>query len=165
MHATALAPFVRRRSLENTYAYGGGTVSILAGGEETGGAFAIFESVQQPGSEPPLHVHEREDEVFYILEGRVRVMVGAETHDLSGGDTIFLPKGVPHTFRIQTRMARAITLVTPAGFENWFRTIGTQATTLELPAAVHPPSDELLARMQELSKRLGVQLLDDPASR
>ncbi len=106
MQAEALAPFARRKSLENTYAYGGGTISILAGGEDTGGAFALTEIVQKPGSEPPLHVHEREDELFYIREGAVRAMVGGVVHDLKAGDTIFLPMGVPHTFRIKSKVAR-----------------------------------------------------------
>jgi uncharacterized cupin superfamily protein len=80
---TALAPFTRRKSLNNTYAYGAGAISIPAGGEDTGGAFALIQAVSRPGSEPPLHVHEREDELFYILEGDVHVMVDGAVHNLS----------------------------------------------------------------------------------
>jgi quercetin dioxygenase-like cupin family protein len=101
---------------------GAGTIGILADGEETGGAFALIEAVSRPGSEPPLHVHEREDELFYILEGEARVMVGEAVHNLSAGDMIFLPRGVPHTFRIKSPVARALTWITPAGFEQWFPT-------------------------------------------
>jgi quercetin dioxygenase-like cupin family protein len=164
MLATALAPFTRRTSLENTYTYAGGTISILVAGEDTGGAFALIEANLQPGSEPPLHVHEREDELFYILEGSVRVIVGGRVHELASGESIFLPRGIPHTFRIQSERARSLNVITPAGFETWFRTIGTPAENMELAAVVPPPAPELLARMQELSAKLGVQVLGDPAS-
>src|SRR5437899_123645 len=117
MTNTTLAPFVRRKSPDNTYTYSGGTISILAGGEDTGGAFAMWEGTQRPGSEPPLHVHDREDETFYILEGEVVVMVDGNVHRLTAGDAIFLPRGLPHTFRIKSPAARVITMATPAGFE------------------------------------------------
>ena len=162
MLAEAIAPFARRRSLQNTYACGGGTVSILANGTETGGAFTLLESVQIPGSEPPLHVHEREDELFYILKGEVSVIVGDTVHKLVAGQTLFLPRGVPHTFRIKSPVAQALNFITPAGFEKWFQTIGTPAKSFDLPELAGPPSETMVERMHELSKQLGVRIIGGP---
>ncbi|MEO8131657.1 MAG: quercetin 2,3-dioxygenase [Bryobacteraceae bacterium] len=162
MLAEAIAPFTRRRSLENTYAYGGGTVSILANGQETGGAFSLIETVQIPGSEPPLHVHEREDEFFYVLKGEVNVLVGGKAHKLGPGDTMFLPRGIPHTFRIKSPVAHLLGVITPSGFERWFQTIGTRARSFDLPELSGPPSSEMLETMRALSAELGVRILDTP---
>src|SRR4051794_17089726 len=162
MTVTAFAPYTRRKTLENTYAYGNGFITILAGGEDTGGAFGLFESILKPGSEPPLHVHEREDELLYILEGDVRVKVGDKVHSLSAGDTIFLPRGVPHTFRIKSAVARGLTYLSPAGFVNWFRTIGAPAKSLEFPVKVAPPSEEMLARMAQVRITLSLKILTGP---
>jgi quercetin dioxygenase-like cupin family protein len=158
MTASILTPVLGRKTLGNTFRYGGGTGTILIDGSETGGAFALFEAVQKPGSEPPLHVHEREDETFYILEGKVSVWAGGEVHHLSEGESIFLPRGVPHTFRIRTPVARALTYISPAGFEDWFRRLGTPATTFDLPEHIMPPTEAELAAIAELAPQFGVRI-------
>jgi len=159
MTPMALAPAAGRKTLNNTYRYAGGTGTILIDSSQTGGAFALFEAMQMPGAEPPLHIHEREDETFYVLEGRVSVWVGGDVHNLEAGDSIFLPRGIPHTFRIKSRMARALNYISPAGFEEWFRTLGVPADSLDLPAAVEPISEEIQRKAQELAPRLGVRLI------
>ena len=164
MLAEAIAPFARRRSLHNTYAYGGGTVSLLVSGAETGGTFSLIESVQIPGSEPPLHVHEREDELFYVLKGDVAVVAGAETHKLSAGQSIFLPRGIPHTFRIKSAAAQMLGFITPSGFEKWFQTLGTPATSFDLPELSGAPSPAVIDRMQQLSAELGVRIIGGPVN-
>ncbi|HVW86921.1 MAG TPA: cupin domain-containing protein [Bryobacteraceae bacterium] len=85
------------------------------------------EAVQRPGAEPPLHVHEREDETIYVLEGRIDVFLEGIWHDLVPGESIFMPRGVPHTFRIRSSEARAVTVITPGGFESCFRALGKRA--------------------------------------
>ena len=154
-----LAPVQTHRALANTYKYGAGTVSILIDGEDTGGAFALVDVVQKPGAEPPLHVHETEDETFYVLEGEIDVLVGGEKHNLSAGGAIFLPRGIPHTFRIKSPVAHALNVLRPAGFEQWFRELGTPAEDFDLPLQPPPPSPELFARMQRLGERLRVYVL------
>jgi len=148
-----------RKSLSNTYRYAGGLGTILIDGSETGGTLAILEAVQRPGAEPPLHVHSREDETFFVLEGRISVWVGGAVHQLSAGDSIFLPRGVPHTFRIKSPVARALNFISPAGFEQWFRTLGTPAESLEVPATIQPPTEEELRRAAELAPQMGVSIL------
>jgi mannose-6-phosphate isomerase-like protein (cupin superfamily) len=159
MNATLLAPVITRKSLENTYQYGGGIVSILLSGSETGGQFAVWESVQKPGSEPPLHVHHTNDETFFVMEGSVRFMVGDQILDAPAGSVIFAPRGVPHTFKIKSPQARAITLCTPAGFEEWFRELGQPAVSFDLPDRPQPFSESQVKKMIALGKRLDNEII------
>ncbi len=159
MNLTAPAPALGRKTLDNTYRYAGGTGTILIDGSQTAGAFALFEAMQIPGAEPPLHVHEREDETFYVLEGSVNVWVGGDVQCLQAGDSIFLPRGVPHTFRIKSPMARFLNYISPAGFEEWFRTLGVPVDSFDLPAAIEPMSPELDGKAQELAPKLGVRVI------
>jgi quercetin dioxygenase-like cupin family protein len=159
MRAIVSAPVVGRRTLHNTYVYGGGTGTILIDGSETGGAYALLDAIQRPGAEPPLHVHEREDETFYVLEGSMAFWVGGQVHRLEAGDSIFLPRAVPHTFRIKSPVARGLNYISPAGFEEWFRTLGKPADSFELPDAIEPLTGDLQVRAMELAPKLGVRII------
>ena len=156
---TLLAAVHTRKTLKNTYQYAGGTVSILLSGAETGGAFSVWEAVQKPGSEPALHVHRANDETFLVLEGEMRVMVGERVFEATAGSVVFAPKGIPHTFKVKSPVVRALTLCTPAGFEEWFRQLGTPAKSFDLPQRAVPPSPVEMNRMVALSKSLQVEIL------
>src|SRR6185295_19787201 len=106
-------------------------VSFLVTGEETNGSFSLLEITQRPGSEPPYHVHDLEDETIYVLEGQISFMVDGEIQELGAGQTIFLPRGIPHTFRVRSEMARTLLYLTPAGFENYFRSLGSPARSIQ----------------------------------
>ena len=99
MLATALAPAKAGKTLSNTVSFGTVNATLLLTGEQTGGAFSLVETMMRPGTEPPYHIHEREDETFYIMEGHVTVLVDGVVHECKAGDAIFLPRGIPHTFR------------------------------------------------------------------
>lgn len=159
MTVAQLAPVLGRKSLENTYRYAGGTVSILIDGTETGGAFALWEGVQKPGSEPPLHVHHTSDETFCILEGRMRFLIGGQVYDAGPGDVVFAPRGIPHAFKIKSAVARALTLCTPAGFEEWFRVLGEPAASFELPDHVSPFSEADYPKMLALGRQLHTEVI------
>ena len=159
MAGIATAPVRGRKTIQNTYRYGGGVVSILIDGSETGGAQALIETTQIPGAEPPLHVHEREDETFYVLEGNLSVWVGGQVHHLQAGESIFLPRGIPHTFRIKSPTVRGLNFISPAGFEQWFRELGTPADSFELSTDLPPMTEELQRKSAELSAKLHVQIV------
>ncbi|WP_321473571.1 quercetin 2,3-dioxygenase [uncultured Paludibaculum sp.] len=159
MTIAQMAPVITRKSLENTYQYGGGTISVLLSAAETGGQFSVWESVQKPGNEPPLHVHYTADETFFVMEGRMRFMVGEEVLEAPEGSVVFAPRGIPHTFKIKSEYARAITVCTPGGFEEWFRTLGTPASSFDLPESVEPFSPADLPRMIELGRKLGTETI------
>jgi mannose-6-phosphate isomerase-like protein (cupin superfamily) len=161
MTKTSFAPVIARRSLNNTYRYAGGIVSILLSGDATGGQFSAWQATQRPGSEPPLHVHHASDETFFVLEGEMRIMVGDEILDAPAGSVVFAPRGVPHTFRIKSSQATVLTICTPAGFEEWFRELGRPATSFELPDCVEPFSEAERLKMPALGRRLQTEVLGE----
>src|SRR5262249_44466484 len=96
----------------------------------------------------------------YILEGKASVWVGGQVLHLGPGDAAFLPRGVPHTSRIKSSVAQALNYVTPAGFEEWFRTLGKPAQSLAMPETMGPPPEQAdLRRMEELASELGVRII------
>lgn len=97
------------------------------GGEQTGGRFALWEGVLPHGAAPPLHSHPQ-DETFYVLEGRVLVWAGeVEAQSCGPGAAMFVPGGVPHSFRVESETARMLFLSTPAGIEKFVRALSEPA--------------------------------------
>lgn len=99
-------------------------LDIKISGNDTQGALAVFEQTGlTPHGGPPLHLHPYQDEWFYVLEGEYTFKVGDDTHELKQGDTIFLPRRVPHAFVQRTEKAKVIVSYLPAGkMESFFKT-------------------------------------------
>ena len=96
----------------------GGMYTFLVSGEQAGGALFAMEGLVPAGGGPPLHIHEREDETLYILEGRCTVQIGEQEMVASSGDSIFLPRGMVHAFRNDgPETLRLILPFVPAGVE------------------------------------------------
>jgi quercetin dioxygenase-like cupin family protein len=101
----------------------GGPLILQARGEQTGGAMTVFESTPAPGEGPPLHRHPNEDEVLYVLQGRLHVKLDETLHEAPAGSVVFIPKGVPHTWQnTGDDAARFLGLFAPAaaGMERFF---------------------------------------------
>jgi quercetin dioxygenase-like cupin family protein len=98
-------------------------VRFMIDGDATGGAFSLVEHPLPPralGS--PVHTHRNEDEYSYVLEGRVGVQLGDEVIEAGPGDLVFKPHGVAHAFwNAGDEPARLLEIISPAGFENYFR--------------------------------------------
>jgi quercetin dioxygenase-like cupin family protein len=100
-----------------------GQLTFKAHGVQTGGALSAFESDIAPGEGPPLHLHAREDELIYVFEGRLRVMLEEAVHEAPAGSLVFIPRGVAHTWQnVGETRARFIGVFTPAspGMERFF---------------------------------------------
>jgi hypothetical protein len=111
------------------------------------------EAVLVPRTEPPPHVHSREDELFYVLEGEFDVYVGNEAFRVEAGECVFLPKFKPHAFVICSPQLRVLALFTSAGLEELFRGMSTPAQRLELPTgAVAYSTGDLKQTAQRLSE-------------
>lgn len=96
-------------------------VDFKISGEQTGGAFSVVEHPIEPGRLVPPHMHTREDEFSYVLEGEIGVRVGDEEVTAMPGCYIFKPRGIPHTFwNASAQMGRVIEIISPAGFEQFF---------------------------------------------
>ena len=101
--------------------FGGITVLVKASAETTGGAYTLFEEAP-PLVDTPLHVHEREDELFLILAGDHVFQVGEQELAAGPGDVVFAPRGIPHAQRrVVAGEGRLLALTSPAGLEGFFR--------------------------------------------
>ena len=117
-HLTAPKAYKRSTSLENSTWYKGILATQLAGEADTGGALDFVVSKMRKGTEPPPHVHERDDEFFYILSGSIRFYTGGQVFEVAADESMFLPKGEPHAFLVQSDEVHIITVITPGGFSN-----------------------------------------------
>lgn len=111
---------------------------IRAGGGETGGTLSVVEQVIPPGFESPWHVHHDEDESFFVLEGRVTVIVADRSVTLNAGGFAFGPRGIPHGFRTDgTEPTRLVLLTNGGTFAEFIRT-----SSLPADGSAPPEPDE-----------------------
>ena len=131
--------------------------TLKASAAQTGGLFALKESLSFRGSGPPLHVHEREDEACYVIEGDITLFIGEETVSATSGSWIYLPRRIRHSLRIESDEARMLWLIVPGGFESFF---------VELfPAAANGNSSTEqpdVEQMTAAAARHGVTILGPP---
>ena len=147
-----LDAFKRAPSLELSKWYLGSLITNLAETKDTNGAFCLLETTLVPGNEPPPHVHSREDELFYVLEGEFDVYVGETAFNAEAGECIFLPRFTPHAFVIRSPRLRMLTLFSPGGLEEAFRSMSSPAQYLGLPSGALTYST---ADVEQTAQRLG----------
>ena len=106
----------------------GGDITFIVRGEQSGGELAVFEALNAVGEGPPLHVHGREHETIYVLDGEFRFKLGEELSVASPGSFVFIPRGVPHAWQvIGDRPGRMLVSFSPAGMEGFFDELSTMA--------------------------------------
>src|SRR3984893_11550143 len=116
---------IRKPAQGRTVAVVGDVYRFLATGEETNGKYALWEALVPPGGGPPPHVHSREEEGFYILEGEITLQIGDERLVASAGMFANMPVVSLHSFKNETsRPARMLISVAPAGLEKMFFEVG-----------------------------------------
>lgn len=108
---------------------------IKVTGEQTGGRLSIVEITEPPGAVAPLHVHHRDDEGFWILEGDVTLQVGDATIEAHAGDFAWGPRGIPHRYTVGDAGCRMLFIMTPGGFEDLVRGMSMPAQSRTLPPA------------------------------
>jgi mannose-6-phosphate isomerase-like protein (cupin superfamily) len=133
-HASSpLKAFTRGKFLGSSNWYMGMLTTNLAESKDTNGAFFLVESTLVLGTEPPPHVHSREDELFYVLEGAFDVYVGGQAFEVETGQCVFLPRLKPHGWIIRSPRLRVLALFAPGGLEEAFRRASSPPQNLELP--------------------------------
>jgi quercetin dioxygenase-like cupin family protein len=126
--------------------------------EDSSGAMGLVEGSFYRGFGPPLHVHNREDEGLYLLEGQIRFRQGDDEFVAGPGTWVWGPRGVAHAFKVESERARALVIVTPGGFERMFEEGGVPAwTSAEPPAQEYDPEAAVA-----LSKRFGFDVVGPP---
>jgi quercetin dioxygenase-like cupin family protein len=131
--------YSREVNVASTIKYMGQVITLLAKGSETNGRLAFMEVKVRPGLEPPVHIHEREHELFFVLEGSVRFYTPDKTFDAHAGGVGFLPQGKAHTFACLTDEVRALILVgatgpETVGMDGYLLQMGEAARDLSVPA-------------------------------
>ena len=126
--------------------------AITLTGKETGGAFFLINAYSSvPNVGPPLHVHTREDEAWYILEGEYEFRIGDNLVSASPGMTIFGPRNIPHTFHTTgSGHWHVLIMVTPAELEDFFITMGQRIRQNELTPE----------GLKKLARQYGISFLD-----
>jgi mannose-6-phosphate isomerase-like protein (cupin superfamily) len=150
-------PIVSKTTEGRTLAVAGDVYRFLAVGAETDGKYALWEAIVPPAGGPPPHVHSREEEGFYILEGEITFKIGDEQLVATAGMFANMPVGTPHSFtNASNRPAKMLISVAPAGLEQMFFEIGqplptgTKTTPLPTKAEI----DKFLA----VAPRYGVEV-------
>jgi mannose-6-phosphate isomerase-like protein (cupin superfamily) len=95
-------------------------VSVVADAPDTGGACSVVETYREAGTGPPLHVHHDAAEAFYIVEGKYVMVLGDEEATCEAGSFVFIPAGMPHTFRGGPGAGRKLNFYFPAAMVGYF---------------------------------------------
>ena len=150
-------PTLRTPAEGRTIAVVGDLYRFLATGEDTNGKYAMWEAIVLPGGGPPPHVHSREEEGFYILEGEITVHVGDERIVARAGMFANMPVGTPHSFKNESdRPARMLISVAPAGLEQMFFEVGMPVVQGATTAA--PPKKEEIEKLLAVAPRYGIEI-------
>jgi quercetin dioxygenase-like cupin family protein len=150
-------PVIRKPTEGRTIAVVGDVYRFLATGEETNGKYALYEALVPPGGGPPPHVHSREEEGFYILEGEITFTINGERVVATAGMSANMPVGTPHSFKNETnRTAKMLISVAPAGFENMLFEVGQPVRPGSTTAP--PPTKEDIEKLLAVAPRYGVEI-------
>ena len=150
-------PTLRNPTQGRTVAVVGDVYRFLATGEDTDGRYALFEAVVGPGGGPPPHVHSREEEGFYILEGEITLQIGGERLVATPGTFANMPVGTPHSFKNEgTQTARMLISVAPAGLEQMFFEVGVPLADGATTAP--PPKKEEIDKLLAVAPRYGIEI-------
>ena len=125
----------------------GALAEVKVTADQTNGELSILEITEPPNAEAPLHVHYREDESFWVLEGSVTFYVGEATIEAGPGDYALGPRGIPHRFTVGPDGCRMLFIMTPGGFESLVRdmSVPAQARTLPPPPDAEPDWEHVAA--------------------
>jgi quercetin dioxygenase-like cupin family protein len=156
-HTQALDPIAVRTDEGEARWWFGLLAVIKATAADTGGQMTIVEITNPPGWEGPLHVHRRDDEGFWILEGDATVEVGDRTIHACAGDYVFGPRDIPHRYTVGEAGCRMLFILVPGGIEDVIRATSELAPSRTLPP---PPEEEPdIDRLKAIVAAHGYELL------
>jgi quercetin dioxygenase-like cupin family protein len=126
--------------------------TLLATGEDTGGAYALIHAVVPPQGGPPPHIHRREDETFYVLEGELTFQADGQTIEARAGAFLTLPKGSLHTFKnTGPTTAKMLITVHPSGLEQFFAEVSC-------PSQEESVSPAAIAKLLAVAPKYGLEI-------
>jgi quercetin dioxygenase-like cupin family protein len=152
-----MTPTIRTPGMGRTVAVVGDVYRFLATGEDTNGTYALWEALVPPGGGSPPHVHRREEEGFYVLDGEITFTVNGERVVATAGTFANMPVGTPHSFKNESsKPAKMLISVAPAGLERMFFEVGVplvEGTTTALP-----PTEDEINRLLAVAPNYGIEI-------
>jgi len=137
----------------------GGRFTVKLEDEAADGRYSVVEAVAWHSTEPPLHIHHREDEAWYILDGQMTFYVGDDAFVAPTGTFVMAPMGVPHTFTVDVEPTRVLVIAAPSGFEHFAVDLGVPASSDTPPDDLALPAPDVLAVVAE---RYGIEVIGPP---
>jgi mannose-6-phosphate isomerase-like protein (cupin superfamily) len=136
-------------------------VHVHVDADTSSGRLALVEERGRRGDMPPLHVHRRDDETFYVIDGEVSLFAAGRQLTLAAGQAAFAPREVPHCYRVESEEARWLVITTPAGCDSFVRRVADPAPAEELPEAGRTVDPALLA---QAAADVGIEILGPPGA-
>lgn len=150
-------PTIRKPKEGRTIAVVGDVYRFLATGDETNGKYAMWEAIVPPGGGPPPHIHSREEEAFFILEGEITFTVNDEKIVAKAGTFANMPVGTPHSFKNESdQPAKMLISVAPAGLEKMFMEIGVPLADGATTAL--PPTKDEIEKLLTVAPKYGIEI-------
>ena len=140
----------------------GDVYTFLATEAETDGAYFVMEGMVPPDGGPPPHIHHNQVESFYIVEGKLEILLGDEVYEAKAGDFVHVSKGMPHRFinRSKTPAKMVLTFVPAGDIEQFFREAFIETADRHAPPL--PLDDAFIKRMVEAAGRHDIEILPPP---
>ena len=150
-------PTIRKPDEGRTIAVVGDVYRFMATGEDTNGKYAMWEAIVPPGGGPPPHVHSREEECFFVLEGEITFQVGEDRVVATAGTFANMPVGTPHSFKNESSVtAKMIITIAPAGLEQMFFEVGI--ALLQGATTAPAPTKADIDKMLSVADKYGVEI-------
>lgn len=155
----AVRPPVQRslRGSQQPFWFLGGRVRLLVSGAATKETVSVLEFSDTRGQAPPLHIHDREDEIWSIIDGSITFVIGDDVFDLGPGEVALGPRGVPHSYVVRSATARMLVTYAPSGVEEWFVTNGSPVEEND-----DTPASFDIAAIVSAGLRFGVHVVGPP---
>jgi quercetin dioxygenase-like cupin family protein len=157
--AQGVEPIAVRSDEGEAYWFFGNLAVIKTTADDTAGQLTIVEITAPPGLEVPLHVHRRDDEGFWILEGNVTFEVGGNVIEAHAGDYLFGPRDIPHRYTVGNDGCRMLFITVPGGLEDLIRDTSEPAPSRSLPPPPDPPDPAEMERLSALVAKRGYEFV------
>lgn len=151
-------PYVMKSDEGQAFWFAGALMLMKAAGEQTEGKFAFLDQRVPADYAVPRHIHHAEDEAWYVLEGEATFYCGEETFAAGSGSWVFLPKDMPHAFRVGSEGGRLLTFTAPAKFADFVKAAGKSAPRLVVP----PPAPLDIEHMAAIAAQYGIEIVGPP---